>query len=199
MTEQTKKEEEKEPQRKLKPEDYEVYHDSTGVMRFLPPKRCRTCEDWPSDPQMSNNVILECPRCLTLFAISTVKAKQISEKLWGTRCKCGNIIEFDLDYMDPVQLWAQPQIANRIKEIENYRIGVEGLTYAKGTWIGRLLEMEAKDSRPVSELSQSELIEYFGQKSPQPVYPDWKLCVLHGIRFIFKCPGCSNVGTNATA
>jgi len=40
---ETKKD--KEPARKLKPEDYEVYHDSTGVMHFLPPKRCRACED----------------------------------------------------------------------------------------------------------------------------------------------------------
>ena len=45
MTEQTKKEEEKEPRRKLKPEDYEIYHDSTSVMHFLPPKRCRSCDD----------------------------------------------------------------------------------------------------------------------------------------------------------
>ena len=40
---ETKKD--KEPTRKLKPEDYEAYHDSTGVMHFLPLKRCRTCED----------------------------------------------------------------------------------------------------------------------------------------------------------
>jgi len=31
--------------RKLEPEDYEVYHDSIGVMHFLPPRRCETCED----------------------------------------------------------------------------------------------------------------------------------------------------------
>ena len=31
--------------RKLKPEDYKVYHDSVGVMHFLPPKRCRDCDD----------------------------------------------------------------------------------------------------------------------------------------------------------
>ncbi len=42
MTE-TKKE--KEPARKLKTEDYEVYRDSNGVMHFLPPKLCGTCED----------------------------------------------------------------------------------------------------------------------------------------------------------
>jgi hypothetical protein len=35
----------KEPARKLQPEDYEIYHDSIGVRRFLPPKRCKTCED----------------------------------------------------------------------------------------------------------------------------------------------------------
>jgi hypothetical protein len=25
--------------------DYEVIHDSIGVTHFLPPKRCRNCED----------------------------------------------------------------------------------------------------------------------------------------------------------
>ena len=35
----------KDPERKLEPEDYEIYHDSIGVMHFLPPKRCKTCED----------------------------------------------------------------------------------------------------------------------------------------------------------
>jgi hypothetical protein len=35
----------KEPERKLNPEDCEIYHDPIGVMHFLPPKRCRTCED----------------------------------------------------------------------------------------------------------------------------------------------------------
>ena len=33
------------PGRKLKPEDYEIYHDSIGVTHFLPPKKCKTCED----------------------------------------------------------------------------------------------------------------------------------------------------------
>ena len=68
-----------------------------------------------------------------MFTISTMKARQMDEKLWGTRCRCGNIIEFDMDYMDPVQLWTQPHIANRIRKIDNYRIEVEGLTYGKGT------------------------------------------------------------------
>lgn len=35
----------KDPERKLEPEEYEICHDSTGVMHFLPPKRCRVCED----------------------------------------------------------------------------------------------------------------------------------------------------------
>jgi len=35
----------KDPERKLEPKDYEIYHDSTGVMHFLPPKRCKACED----------------------------------------------------------------------------------------------------------------------------------------------------------
>ena len=41
MTE-TKK---KEPEHKVEPEEYEIYHDSIGVTHFLPPKRCRTCGD----------------------------------------------------------------------------------------------------------------------------------------------------------
>ncbi|MGD0638179.1 MAG: hypothetical protein ABSA72_09105 [Nitrososphaerales archaeon] len=35
----------KDQERKLEPKDYEIYHDSTGVMHFLPPKRCKACED----------------------------------------------------------------------------------------------------------------------------------------------------------
>jgi hypothetical protein len=35
----------KDTERKLKPVDYEIYYDSIGVTHFLPPKRCRTCED----------------------------------------------------------------------------------------------------------------------------------------------------------
>ena len=31
--------------RKLEPGDYEIYHDSIGVMHFLPPRRCESCED----------------------------------------------------------------------------------------------------------------------------------------------------------
>ena len=82
---------------------------------------------------MSNSVILECPRCLSLFAISMFKARRIGETLYGYRCGCGNIIEWDMDYMDAVNVWAQPHIANRIRKIENYRIQVEGLTYSSET------------------------------------------------------------------
>jgi hypothetical protein len=35
----------KDSKKKLEPADYEIYHDSIGVMHFLPPKRCRNCED----------------------------------------------------------------------------------------------------------------------------------------------------------
>lgn len=66
-----------------------------------------------------------------MFATSSFKALRVGEKLWGTRCRCGNIIEFDLEYMDRVQLKAQPHIADRIRKIENYRVQVEGLTYSK--------------------------------------------------------------------
>jgi hypothetical protein len=38
-------EKKKEPEHKLEPEDYEIYHDPIGVTHFLPPKRCKTCED----------------------------------------------------------------------------------------------------------------------------------------------------------
>jgi hypothetical protein len=63
---------------------------------------------------------------------SAEKARRVAEKLWGTRCRCGNIVEFDFDYMDPVELWAQPNVADRMKKIDGYAVRVEGLTYAKG-------------------------------------------------------------------
>jgi len=31
--------------RKIPPEDYEIYNDPVGVMHFLPPKRCKNCDD----------------------------------------------------------------------------------------------------------------------------------------------------------
>ena len=31
--------------RRLEPDEYEIYHDSIGVMHFLPPKMCESCED----------------------------------------------------------------------------------------------------------------------------------------------------------
>jgi len=34
---------------KLQPEDYEIYNDPIGVMCFLPPKRCKNCEDQSED------------------------------------------------------------------------------------------------------------------------------------------------------
>jgi hypothetical protein len=34
-----------EAKRKLEPQDYEIYHDSIGVMHFLPPNRCKACGD----------------------------------------------------------------------------------------------------------------------------------------------------------
>ena len=79
-----------------------------------------------------NNVVLECPRCLKMFMASTLKAIRVVEKLWGTRSRCGNVIEFDFDYMDPVELWAQPNVAYRMRKIEGYPVRVGGLTYAKG-------------------------------------------------------------------
>jgi len=44
-------EKKKEPERNLEPWDYKIYHDSTGVMHFLPPKsggRVRTERTTPS-------------------------------------------------------------------------------------------------------------------------------------------------------
>jgi hypothetical protein len=38
-------EKKKEPERNLEPTGYEIIHDSIGVMHFLPPKRCKACED----------------------------------------------------------------------------------------------------------------------------------------------------------
>jgi len=80
-----------------------------------------------------NNVILECPRCLNMFMASTFRVIQVGERTWGTRCRCGNIIEFSFDYMDPVELWAQPNVANRIRKIDGYPVCVEGLTYSKAS------------------------------------------------------------------
>ena len=78
---------------------------------------------------MINNVILECPRCLTLFAASTASAKRVGERLWSFTCRCGRSLDLDMEYMDRVELWAQPHVANRIEKIEGYRVNVEGLTY----------------------------------------------------------------------
>ncbi|MDA4121825.1 MAG: hypothetical protein OK456_01440 [Thaumarchaeota archaeon] len=80
-----------------------------------------------------NNVVLECPRCLNMFVVSTMKLRIVGEKLRSIRCRCGNIVHFDLDYMDPVQLWALPNVANRIRKIEGYALRVEGLTYSRMT------------------------------------------------------------------
>jgi hypothetical protein len=78
-----------------------------------------------------NNVVLECPRCLSMFMASTMNARRLGERRWGTMCRCGNVIEWNIDDMDPVELWAQPNLANRIRKIDGYAVRVEGLTYAK--------------------------------------------------------------------
>jgi hypothetical protein len=36
---------EKETPRKLQPDDYEIYNDPIGVACFLPPRRCKNCDD----------------------------------------------------------------------------------------------------------------------------------------------------------
>ena len=97
---------------------------STGPIWFRYPRRFER-RDGPM-----NSVILECPRCLNLFAISMFKARRIGDDLYGYTCRCGTTIEWDMDYMDPVNLWAQPHVANRIRKIEDYRVQVEGLTYS---------------------------------------------------------------------
>jgi hypothetical protein len=78
-----------------------------------------------------NNVVLERPRCLNMFMASTLKAIRFGEKLCGTRCRFGNVIEFDFDYTDSVKLWAQPNVAYRTRKIEGYAVRVERQTYAK--------------------------------------------------------------------
>jgi hypothetical protein len=81
-----------------------------------------------------NHAILECPRCLNMFVASTFKTRRMSENVWATKCvRCSNIIEFCMDYMEPVELWAQPNVANRIRKIDRYQIRVEGLTYSKSS------------------------------------------------------------------
>jgi uncharacterized C2H2 Zn-finger protein len=79
-----------------------------------------------------NNVVLECPRCLNMFMASTQRVRRVGEKLWAAGCRCGNVVEFDLDYMDPVELWAQPNVASRMKKIDGYAVRVDGLVYSKG-------------------------------------------------------------------
>lgn len=78
-----------------------------------------------------NNVILECGRCLNMFMASTFKLIRIGEGTWGTKCRCGNTVEFTMDYMESIELWAQPNITNRIRKIDHYNVRVEGLTYSK--------------------------------------------------------------------
>jgi hypothetical protein len=80
-----------------------------------------------------NNVVIECPRCLNMFMASTVKARRVGEKLWATRCRCRNVVEFDFDYMEPVEIWVQPNVADRMRKIDGYAVRVEGLTFSKTT------------------------------------------------------------------
>ena len=35
----------KEVPRKIQPEEYEICNDHVGVMHFLPPRRCKNCDD----------------------------------------------------------------------------------------------------------------------------------------------------------
>lgn len=35
----------KDPERKFRPEDYVIYHDTIDVTHFLPPSLCRNCDD----------------------------------------------------------------------------------------------------------------------------------------------------------
>jgi len=34
-----------ETERRVEPEEHEIYHESMSVRYFLPPKRCEMCED----------------------------------------------------------------------------------------------------------------------------------------------------------
>ena len=77
---------------------------------------------------MGNSVILECPRCLNLFAVSAQRATRIGDKLFGSRCRCGHWVEWDTDYMEQATLWAQPHIANGIQKIEDIACRWRGLT-----------------------------------------------------------------------
>ncbi|MDA4122815.1 MAG: hypothetical protein OK456_06515 [Thaumarchaeota archaeon] len=80
-----------------------------------------------SSADLDNNIVLECPWYLSLFMTTTAKGRQTGETSWSVRCKCGYGVAFDMNEMDPVQLWAQPQVASRIRKIHQYRLAVEGL------------------------------------------------------------------------
>ena len=78
-----------------------------------------------------NNVILECPRCLNMFMAYTFRVVKVGERTWGTKCRCGNIIEFSFDCMDPWSSWLGPKWPTGFRKINGYPVRVEGLTYSK--------------------------------------------------------------------
>jgi len=41
-----------ERERRLGPDEYDIYHDPIGVMHFLPPKRCETMNEMDSRAQI---------------------------------------------------------------------------------------------------------------------------------------------------
>jgi hypothetical protein len=90
----------KDPGQRMEPGDYKTYHDSTGVTLFLPQGGAGHVRT------EMNNVILEGPGCLNMCMASTFRVIQVGERTWGTRCRCGNIIEFSFDCLDPTELWA---------------------------------------------------------------------------------------------
>lgn len=67
-----------------------------------------------------------------MFMASSEECRRFGEKLWAASCRCGNLVEFDLDYMDAVEFWAQPNVASRMRKIDGYVVRVEGLVYSKG-------------------------------------------------------------------
>ena len=101
-------------------------------MRNLP--RQHRCDDVPAAGAarrpMMGSVVLECPRCLTIFAVPSTKGVQVGERRWGIRCKCREIIEWDEGELVPVGMWAQPHVAERVKRLnDGVRDPTSGLVY----------------------------------------------------------------------
>ncbi len=78
------------------------------------------------------------------------KRKEELEKISAAMQGKPAVAEIERLLEDPVNFWAQPNIANRITKIEGYRVQVEGLTYSKRNRLHTVLEPhEAYPHKPL--------------------------------------------------